>query len=143
KTLNLKVVNGRYEEPHTNMSFLYFDVRDVVFGRLSQNEVEAAAVSARYGSTTGNYYVTDTYVFGCAGGLLQLRAILAQDDIERDAHVNLRSSVDNTLKIRDAILEVTYEKNWTPASPAGPMVFQYKLVGGHWQQQRAAIPAAR
>jgi hypothetical protein len=77
-TLALKVVNGRYEEPHpiTTMSFLYFDVRDVLFGHLTGTSAEDAAIAARYGSTTGNFYVTDTYVFGCVGGVPKLQATL-------------------------------------------------------------------
>jgi hypothetical protein len=135
KTLKLKVSDGRYEEPHTAMSFFYLDVREVLFGRLTHSRAEDAAVVARYGSTTGNFYVTDTYVFSCVGGAPKLRAILTQDYIQNDTGVQLRASVDNPLKIRDGLIEITYERNWTPATPGGPTTFRYKLVGEMWQRQ--------
>src|SRR4051812_22967408 len=65
KVLRLKVVDGRYDEvrpPEGVYGALYFNVDDVAFGDLTGDRVEDAAIVGIYGSNSGNFHVTDTYV---------------------------------------------------------------------------------
>lgn len=72
KTEWLHVSNGRYEdrsEP-TSVSFLYFQIVDIAYGDLTGDEAEEAAVTAIYGSNSGSFFLTDTYIFGCVAETL-------------------------------------------------------------------------
>ena len=136
--LRLRVVDGRYEEPHSppTQGFLYFEVGDSAFGDLTGDGVEDAAVVAIYGSNSGNFHVTDTYMFSCVRGTPTLVGTLTQDQIQKDSGLTIWTSVDHPIKIAGGALEVTYE---TRAPQASPSTFRYKLVEGRWQRQGQPI----
>lgn len=133
----LRVVNGRYEEPHAPLynGYLYFEVRDIVFGDLTGDGVDDAAVVAVYGSASGSFYVTDTYTFSCTRGMPSLVGVLRQEQVQKDGGVEIFEALDHPTRIRDGALEVTYETRQPPGSPYGPTTFRYKLVGKAWQRQ--------
>ncbi len=134
RVLQPMVIDGRYEDPHRQgyQGFLYLDIVDVAFGDLTGDEVEDAAVVAKYGSNSGNFHVTDTYVFRCSRGKPSLVSILTQDQIQRDSGTEIRTATDHPMKINGNLLEVTYE---TPRLSASPTTFHYKLVGSRWYRQ--------
>jgi len=134
QVLRVRVVDGRYEEPHAPgfQGFLYFEVGNVAFGDLTGDGVEDAAVVATYGSSSGNFHVTDTYVFSCARGTPTLVGTLTQAQVQKDSGVQIWTSVDHPMKIKGGVLEVTYE---TRPPGTGPTTFRYKLVGRRWQRQ--------
>jgi hypothetical protein len=139
KELRLRVVDGRYEEPHSppTQGFLYFAVGDVAFGDLTGDGVEDAAVVATYGSNSGNFHVTDIYIFSCVRGSLTLTGILTQDQIQKDSGTTIWTSVDHPMKITGGALEVTYE---TRAPQASPSTFRYTFVGRKWKRLGQPIP---
>jgi hypothetical protein len=99
----LRVTNGRYEEPHENplsLSFLYFQIVNVSFGDLNGDGKDEAVVAAIYGSNSGSFYLTDTYVFGCVAGRIKVIGILKQDGIEKDSGMDLQESIRNLSGIR-------------------------------------------
>ncbi len=58
----MRVSKGRYgdrSEP-TSLSFLYFEVADIVFGDLTGDGKDEAAVVAIYGSNSSSFFLTDT-----------------------------------------------------------------------------------
>jgi hypothetical protein len=135
QTFPLRVVDGRYEEPHRPgyQGFFYLNVGDVVFGDVTGDGVEEAAVVAQYGSNSGNFRVTDAYVFQCQQGTPVLLAMLTQQWIQRDSGRQIFSAVDHSLRIDNGVVELTYDVRGT-----GSVSFRYKRVGDHWQ--RAASP---
>ena len=103
----LRVVNGRYEEPHENpmsLSFLYFQIVKVAFGDLSGDGKDEAAATAIYGSNSGSFFLTDTYVFRCVRARVRLIRILKQDGIEEDTGMDLQESVNNPMRITGGCL---------------------------------------
>jgi hypothetical protein len=133
RVLQLRVIDGRYEEPHRQgyQGFLYLDIADVAYGDLTGDAIDAAVV-AKYGSNSGNFHVTDTYVFRCFRERPTLVGVLTQDQIQRDSGTEVLTATDHPMTINGNLLEMTYE---TPRLSASPTTFRYKLVGSRWQRQ--------
>ena len=132
KTQWLRVSNGRYEdrsEP-TSLSFLYLEIVDVAYGDLTGDGTEEAAVTAIYGSNSGSFYLTDTYVFGCVGGKIKLIGILKQEHIEKDSGMDLQESVKNPLKIKNGVLYITHGTEGNRPSPEFTRTFRYRIRNG-------------
>lgn len=129
-TEQLRVTNGRYEEPHDNpisLSFLYFQIVNVAFGDLNGDGKDEAAATAIYGSNSGSFYLTDTYVFGCVDGRIKLVGILKQDDIERDTGMALQESVNNPMTIKNGVLYITHGTEGNRPSPEFTTTFRYRI----------------
>lgn len=129
KTEWLRVSNGCHKdrsEP-TSLSFLYFEIVDIAFGNLVGDSSEEAAVTAIYGSNSGSFFLTDTYIFGCVAGKIKLIGILKQEHIEKDSGIYLQESVKNPLKIKNGVLYVTHGTEGNRPSPAFITTFRYKI----------------
>ena len=134
KTEWLRVSNGRYEdrsEP-TSLAFLYLEIVDVAFGDLTGDGVEEAAVSAIYGSNSGSFYLTDTYIFGCVAGKIKLTGILKQEHIEKDTGMDLQESVKNPLRIKNGVLYITHGTEGNRPSPEFTTTFRYRIRKGNF-----------
>ena len=129
----LHVTNGRYEEPHENpvsVSFLYFQIVNIAFGDLNDDGKDEAAATAIYGSNSGSFYLTDTYVFGCVREKTRLIGILKQDRIEKDTGMDLQESVNNPMHIKSGVLYVTYGTEGNRPSPEFTTTFRYRVRRG-------------
>ena len=129
----LRVSKGRYEdrsEP-TSLAFLYFEIADVVFGDLTSDGKDEAAVVAIYGSNSGSFFLTDTYVFGCAGGRIKLIDILKQSRIEKESKMLVHESIKKPVKIRNDILSVAYGTEGARPSPEFTTTFRYQVSRGN------------
>lgn len=132
KTQWLRVSNGRYEdrsEP-TSVAFLYLKIVDIAFGDLTGDGTEEAAVAAIYGSNSGSFFLTDTYIFGCVAGKVKLIGILKQERIEEDSGMDLQESVKNPLRIKNGVLFVTHGTEGNRPSPEFTTTFRYKITKG-------------
>lgn len=132
KTEWLHVSNGRYEdhsEP-TSVSFLYFEIVDIAYGDITGDGVEEAAVTAIYGSNSGSFFLTDTYIFGCVAGKIKLIGILKQDRIEKDSGMDLQESVKKPLEIKNGVLYITHGSEGNRPSPEFTAIFGYKIING-------------
>lgn len=128
----LRVIKGRYEDREipTSVSCLYFQVTDVAFGDLTGVAKDEAAVVAIYGSNSGSFYLTDTYVFGCVAGRIKLIGILKQDGIEKDSRMDLQESISNPLAIKNGVLHITYGTEGSRPSPEFTTTFRYRIRKG-------------
>lgn len=128
----LRVRKGRFEEPHENpiVSFLYFQIVRVSFGDLNGDRRDEAAVTAIYGSNSGSFYLTDTYVFGCVDERIRLIGILKQDGIEKDTGMDLQESVNNPMRIKNRRLYITYGTEGNRPSPEFTTTFRYNIRRG-------------
>jgi hypothetical protein len=141
----LHVKNGRYEEPHENpisVSFLYFQIVGVAFGDLNRDGKEEAAATAIYGSASGSFHLTDTYVFGCVRNKIRLIGILKQDRIEKDTGMDLQESVTNPMHIKNGVLYITHGTEGNRPSPEFTTTFRYvvrrgklRLYGRPWRRK--------
>jgi hypothetical protein len=141
-TERLYVTNGRYEEPHDNpisVSFLYFEIVNVAFGDLNGDGKNEAAVTAVYGSNSGSFYLTDTYVFGCVDGRIILVGILKQDDIEKDTGMYLQESANNPMIIKHGALNITYGTEGNRPSPEFTTTFRYRIRRGKFVLARRPL----
>lgn len=128
----LRVSKGRYEDRSvlTSLSFLYFEIADVVFGDLTGDGKDEAAVVAIYGSNSGSFFLTDTYVFGCVGGNVKLIDILKQSRIEKESEMSVHESIKKPATIRNGILSVAYGTEGARPSPEFTTTFRYKVLRG-------------
>ena len=125
----LKVVNGRFESPHppSVWAFFYFLVGTVVFGDLTGEGREHAVVPTGYGSTSGNFSVTDIYVFACEDGLTRLESILTEQQIARDSGLDVHTpqawiAEDHPVAVENGFLQVDF----------GGRRFLYRLASNGW-----------
>jgi len=128
----LHVTKGRYEAPHEiplNLSFLYFDVVDVAFGDLTGDLKEEAAVVALYGSNSGSFHLTDTYIFSCVGAKVKLIGILKQSRIEKETGMLVHESVRHPVTIKNGSLDVKHGTGGARPSPEFITTFRYQIVG--------------
>lgn len=130
----LRVTNGRYEhhEIPTSVSFLYFQIVNVAFGDLNGDGKDEAAATAIYGSNSGSFYLTDTYVFGCVAGRIKLVGILKQDDIEKATGMDLQESMNNPMTIRNGVLNITHGTEGNRPSPEFTTTFRYRIRRGQF-----------
>ncbi len=128
----LQVTNGRYEdrEDPLSLSYLYFEIRDVVFGDLTGDGNEEAAVVAIYGSNSGSFFRTDTYIFSCVARRVRLIGILKQSRIAEDSNMAVQESARNSISIRNNTLFVTHGTEGSRPSPEFITTFQYRIIGG-------------
>src|SRR5262245_5596557 len=90
----IRVRNGLYHSPHQEpgMTYTYFKVAEVVFGDLTGDGRDEAAVVAIYGGATSDTYKTNVYLYAMSGRRPELLAVLNQKDIgdvyERLSHEN-------------------------------------------------------
>jgi hypothetical protein len=129
KTKWLRVSKGHYEdhsEP-TSLSYLYFEISDVVFGDLTGDGKDEAAVVATYGSNSGSFFLTDTYVFGCVAGKVKLVDILKQSRIEKESEMLVHESIKKPAKIRNGSLSVSYGTEGARPTPEFTTTFRYKV----------------
>ena len=141
----LHVTNGRYEAPHENpisLSFLYFQIVTVAFGDLNRDGQDEAAVTAIYGSNSGSFYMTDTYVFGCVRDRVKLLGILKQDRIEKDTGMDLQESANHPMHIKNDVLYITHGTEGNRPSPKFTTTFRYvirrgklRLYGRPWRRR--------
>lgn len=129
----LRVFNGRYEDRSvpTSVSFLYFEIADIVFGDLTGDGKDEAVVAAIYGSNSGSFFLTDTYVFGCVGGKVKLIDILKQSRIEKESKMLVHESLKKSVKISNGILSLAYGTEGARSSPEFTTTFRYKLSKGN------------
>ncbi len=61
----VKVRDGKFDEPHisTNVAYCYFHVAEILYGDLTGDGQDEAAVVVIYGSDSGTFYRTNIYVF--------------------------------------------------------------------------------
>ena len=133
KTKWLRVSKGRYEDHSVPMSlsFLYFEIADVVFGNLTGDGKDEAAIVAVYSSNSGSFFLTDTYVFGCVNGKVKFIDVLKQNRIERESGMLVHESIKKSVKIRDGILFVAYGTEGARPSPDFTTTFRYKVSRGN------------
>jgi hypothetical protein len=132
KTEWLRVSNGRYEdhsEP-TSLAFLYLEIVDVAYGDLTGDGTEEAAVTSIYGSNSGSFYLTDTYIFDCIAEKIKLIGILKQEHIEKDSGMDLQESVKNPLKIKNGVLYIKHGTEGNRPSPEFTTTFRYRIRNG-------------
>lgn len=132
-TKQLRVSKGRYgdrSEP-TSLSFLYFEVADIVFGDLTGDGKDEAAVVAIYGSNSSSFFLTDTYVFRCVARKVKLIDVLKQSRIEKESGMLVHESIKTPVKIRDGILFVVYGTGGARPSPDFTTTFRYKVSRGN------------
>src|SRR5215469_6950084 len=81
----IRVRNGLYRSPHQEPSLSYtcFRVAEIVFGNLTRDGQNQAAVVATYRGASSDYYETSVYLFTMRGHRLKLIAILNQESIRR------------------------------------------------------------
>jgi hypothetical protein len=121
---------------------LYFDIADVVFGDLTGDGKDEAAVVAIYGSNLGSFLLTDTYVFGCVGGKVKLIDILKQSRIEKESEMLVHESIKKPVTIRNGILSVAYGTEGARPSPEFTTTFRYKVLGGNLEAKMKETNAA-
>ena len=82
----IRVRNGLYHSPHQEpgMTYTYFKVAEVVFGDLTGDGQDEAAVVAIYGGATSDYYETSVYLYTVEGRRPKLLAVLNQKDIGKE-----------------------------------------------------------
>jgi hypothetical protein len=80
------VRNGLYHSPHQepSLSYTYFKVAEVVFGDLTGNGRDEAAVLVIYGGASSDYYETSVYLYTMKGRRPRLIAVLNQASIGKE-----------------------------------------------------------
>ena len=128
----LRVSKGHYEDRSKlrNPSFLYFEIADVVFGDLTSDGKDEAAVVSIYGSNSGSFFLTDTYVFSCIGGKTKLIDILKQTRIEKESGMLVHESIKKSASIKNGILSLVYGTEGARPSPEFTTTFRYKVSRG-------------
>lgn len=135
ETKLLTVSKGKYANPSspTDLAFLSFEIARIVYGDLNGDGKLEAAVVASYGSNSGNFFITDTYLFGCAKGKLKLIDVLKQDRMEKETGLRFdlfESYAKNPIWIRRHLLYIKYGTGGNNASPQFSTTFRYRLVHG-------------
>ncbi|HEU5239977.1 MAG TPA: hypothetical protein VFU37_22785, partial [Pyrinomonadaceae bacterium] len=87
-------------------------------------------VTAIYGSNSGSFHLTDTYVFGCVRDQIRLVGILKQDRIEKDTGMYLQESVNDPMRIKNGVLYITHGTEGSRPSPEFTTTFRYVLRKG-------------
>ena len=126
----ITVANGAYEAPHRigEMSFFYFRIGSVAFGEMTSDGGDRAAVIVGYGSTTGNYHLTATYVLGCHDGAATVDGVLMEERVRRDTGLKRFANGGweaqlEPIAIRNGFLEVSCDG----------IHARYRLEGGEWR----------
>ena len=129
----LRVSKGRYEDQSdsTSLAFLYFQITDLVFGDLTGDGKDEAAIVATYGSNSGSFFLTDIYIFGCVSGKVKLIDILKQSRIERESGMLVHESIKKSAKIRNRVLSIAYGTEGSRPAPEFTTTFRYKIRRGH------------
>jgi hypothetical protein len=124
-----------------NASYLYFKVTGVLYGDLTGDGRDDAAVVVIYGSNSGDFFVTDTYVYTMRRGRPALLGVLRQDqiaeDYERYTHDNrsyLFEAVAGGREIRGRKLKVTHFAGGGGGHccPALILTLRYKFRGNRF-----------
>ena len=127
----LRVVRGRYEDSgRPESSYIYLEVTDVVFGDLTGDEKEEAAVAAVFGGVNATFYKSDTYIFACTSGRLKLIGVLKQNRIREDTGMWLHEPVRHPVRISNGTLLVTHGTEGAHFGPTFRTTFRYKIVQG-------------
>ena len=132
-TKQLRVSKGRYEDRSipTSVSSLYFEIADIVFGNLTGDGKDEAAVVTTYGSNSASFFLTDTYVFGCVGGKIKLIDILKQSRIEKESEALIHESARKPVTIKNHILSIVYGTEGARPSPEFTTTFRYRFSNGN------------
>ncbi len=141
KTKWLRVSEGQYEDRSiaTDTAFLYFKIKDVIFGNLTGDSKNEAVVVVNYGSNSGSFFLTDTYIFGCVGGKIKLIDILKQSRVERESKMLVHESIENSVRIRKKVLSVKYKTEGSRPSPEFKTTFRYKILRSRLVKYKSLI----
>jgi hypothetical protein len=82
----IRVLKGVYHSPHqeSSLNYSYFKVAEVIFGDLSGDGQDEAAVVAIYGGAASDFYETSVYLYTMEGNRPKLIAILNQESIGKE-----------------------------------------------------------
>lgn len=124
---SVKVVEGEFKEDEN-----YFRVRDeIVYGTLAGRQV--AVVHATCGSTAGNFFDSEIYVFGLEKGKAVLLARVDTTTLGRDHKRYFKGGFVVAVEgaaIKKGSLVVTAYTDGSNASPKYKSAMSYKLGGG-------------
>jgi hypothetical protein len=119
-----------------NVSYFYFKVAEVFYGDLTGDGRNEAAVVTIYGSNSGDFFITDTYVYTMRQRRPVLLGVLREDqiaeDYERYTHDNrsyLFEAVAGGREIKGGKLKVTHLAGGSHCCPAMVLTLRYKLRG--------------
>jgi hypothetical protein len=132
----IKVQRGKYDEPHESLiNYMYLRVKDIIYGDLTGDGQEEAAVLVLYGSTTANFSLTDTYVFTMKGKRPKLLGILKESRVEHDYDSCCADAdpwneeVAGGRKISRGVLTVEHFVGGSHSSPTKVISMSYKWNG--------------
>ena len=103
------------------MTYTYFKVAEIVFGDLTGDGRDEAAVVAIYGGATSDSYETSVYLYTMKGLRPELLAVLNQRDIGKEYE---RLSHDNKSYLFEAVAGGTTIKR-------GQLTVKHLAGGGH------------
>ena len=117
-----------------SLSYLYFKVAEVLYGDLTGDGRDEAAVVAIYGSGSGNFYLTNVYFFTLRGGKPVLLAVLTEDRVRRDyrGHYNhdgqvVFEALEGGREIRSGEFSTRHLADGAHCCPASVAALRYRL----------------
>jgi hypothetical protein len=122
-----------------NVGYLYFKIAEVLYGDLTGDGRDEAAVVAIYGSASGDFFITDTYVYTMRGRRPALLGVLRQGQVagdygrhSRDDPSYLFEAVAGGREIRGRKLAVTHFAGGAHCCPSSILTLRYRLRGGRF-----------
>jgi hypothetical protein len=135
----IRVRNGLYHSPHQEpgLTYTYFKVAEVVFGDLTGDGRDEAAVVAIYGGATSDTYEASVYLYVMEGRRPKLLAVLNQKDIgdvyerlSQGEKSSLFEAVAGGTTIEQRRLTVNHFAGGAHCCPPNVFTLRFKLRGG-------------
>lgn len=120
-----------------NVSFFYFKVVEVLYGDVTGDGGDEAAVVVIYGSNSGTFYVTDTYLFTLRDGEPVLLSMLTEERVGRDYKLHsaesqpplLHEALEGGRELRGDILTVKHFADGGHCCPESVVTMRYAWDG--------------
>ena len=119
-----------------SLSFLYFKVAEVLYGDLTGDGQDEAAVVAIHGSGSGNFYLTNVYFYTLRMGKPVLLATLTEDRVSRDYRERYSGdgqvvfeAIENGRGIKDEEFYTRHLADGAHCCPESVATLKYKLDG--------------
>lgn len=132
----VSVVDGTCDDRSNQMCRAYFHVAEVIYGDLTGDKHEEAAVVTIFGSACGTYYLTNIYVYSLVNRKPLLLAQLKETQVEADFkktykgdEYQLFEAVENRRLIKDKQLTVSHFTTGAHCCPENVSTFRYELRG--------------
>jgi hypothetical protein len=142
-TINVREGKAYSGKEGNSLSYLYFKVVEIVYGDLTRDGLEEAAVVAIYGTGSGNFYLTNIYFYSLHNDKPVLIAMLTEEDVSRDYTQQYRSegssimeSIGGGRKIKDGIFITKHFADGAHCCPTSIAALQYRLSGSRMELMR-------